>query len=171
MLLHALDFAGDLDEVQSQPMRLRFSTTSGQQEHIPDYLAYTAAGMVLFDVRPAALIRDKDRVKFAAAAEVAFALGWRYAVVAGWRPHVVANLSEMRARYRPMTDPLGMSDQVLAQLRSVPRRFDEIVEATSVPAIARTHLTHLLWHRRAVIDMSQPLGDASLVWAAGVGSC
>ncbi|WP_203825110.1 TnsA-like heteromeric transposase endonuclease subunit [Actinoplanes palleronii] len=170
MLLRALDFAGGLREVQSQPFSLCFSTAAGSSGHIPDYLAYTDTGLTLIDVRPSRLIREDDRIKFAAAAEVALVMGWRYLVVGGWQRFVVDTLDELFARRRPMKDPMGMQDQVLAQLGPGPRRFDEIIEATSVPAIARTHLSHLIWWRRAVIDLSRPLGDSCLVWAPRPGS-
>src|ERR1700676_72520 len=44
-LLLALDFAGDLVDVVSQPMRLRFTVVSGRcREHTPDFLAVTRSG-------------------------------------------------------------------------------------------------------------------------------
>jgi hypothetical protein len=85
-LLLVLDFAGRLDEVISQPFRLRFATGNGEREHVPDFLAYTRSGRWLIDVRPAARVGERDRVAFAASAEVALLHGWRYVVVAGWKP-------------------------------------------------------------------------------------
>lgn len=41
-------------------------------------LAVTTDGTWLFDVRPAGRIGEEDQVKFAAAAELALACGWRY---------------------------------------------------------------------------------------------
>jgi hypothetical protein len=35
-LLLALDFAGDLADVVSQPLRLRFDTAEKRREHTPD---------------------------------------------------------------------------------------------------------------------------------------
>ncbi|MEU7734782.1 hypothetical protein AB0B51_16915 [Streptomyces griseus] len=87
-LLLALDFAADLIDVLSQPMRLRFDTVSGRRGHIPDFLAVTRAGVWLIDVRPRTLIEAKDLEAFAAAAEAALACGWHYVVVAGWKDHV-----------------------------------------------------------------------------------
>jgi hypothetical protein len=88
-LLLALDFAGGVTDVVSQPFRLRAETTAGWREHVPDFLAVTASGALLVDVRPRDLVGDDDLVLFAAAAEAALAAGWRYSVVCGWRPHVV----------------------------------------------------------------------------------
>jgi hypothetical protein len=84
-VLLALDFAGDLIDVVSQPLRLRFTAVGKSRVHTPDFLAVTRSGTWLIDVRPEPLIRDGDRESFAAAAEVAVACGWRYAVAARWR--------------------------------------------------------------------------------------
>jgi hypothetical protein len=92
-LLLAWDFLGDLMDLVSQPMRLRFTTSSGPASHIPDFLAVTRSGTWLVDVRPAGRISDEDRIKFAASAEVALACGWQYLVVTGWRPQVTAVLT------------------------------------------------------------------------------
>jgi len=73
--LLAADFAGGVTDGVSQPLRLRAATTTGWREHVPDYLAVTRHGVWLIDVRPRALIKDGDRVLFAAAAEAALAAG------------------------------------------------------------------------------------------------
>ncbi|MGW0336996.1 TnsA endonuclease N-terminal domain-containing protein [Streptomyces sp. NPDC003011] len=88
----ALDFAGEVIEVLSQPLRLAFHSAEGRREHTPDFLVLTRTGMWLVDVRPAELIEDKDRESFAAAAELAGAWGWHFAVAAGWRGHVPVTL-------------------------------------------------------------------------------
>ncbi|MGP4083266.1 hypothetical protein [Streptomyces sp. KR55] len=51
-LLVALDFAGDLVEVLSQPLRIRFRTAEKWRSHTPDFFAVTRAGTWLIDVRP-----------------------------------------------------------------------------------------------------------------------
>lgn len=68
-LLLMLDFAGDLVDVLSQPLRLRYQTRDRWRAHTPDFLAYTRAGRWLIDVRPASRVHGEDRVAFAAAAE------------------------------------------------------------------------------------------------------
>jgi hypothetical protein len=52
-LLLVLDFAADLVDVVSQPFRLQFTTRDGPRAHTPDFLALTATGMWLVDVRTA----------------------------------------------------------------------------------------------------------------------
>ena len=86
--LLALDFAGDLADVVSQPLRLRFGAGGKWRVHTPDFLAVTRLGAWLIDVRPEHLIKEPDAESFAAAAEVALACGWRYTVVGRWRVNV-----------------------------------------------------------------------------------
>ncbi|RLV68344.1 Tn7 Tnp TnsA N domain containing protein [Streptomyces sp. CBMAI 2042] len=161
-LLLALDFAADLIDVLSQPMRLRFDTVSGRRGHIPDFLAVTRAGVWLIDVRPRTLIEAKDLEAFAAAAEAALACGWHYVVVAGWKDHVAAAVDAFSSQRRPLSDPLELQPVLMAAAREG-GTFGELVDATPFPPLARAQLLHLLWHRRLGTDLSQPFGDRSVV--------
>ena len=117
-MLTALDFAGELVDVVSQPVRLAFETLHGGRVHTPDYLAVTRGGVWLVDVRPSRLIKPKDVESFAAAAEVALTCGWRYVVVGGWREHVPASLDALSSQRRPLSDPLGLGPGLLAAIGS-----------------------------------------------------
>jgi hypothetical protein len=168
-LLLALDFTGAVEEVLSQPFRLRFEAVGGEAgEHVPDFLAVFRDGSRwLFDVRPAGLVGDEDEVRFIAASEAALEAGWRYSVVAGWRPHVLAGIDALSAQRRDMEDQLGLQDWLLRAVSAGPASFGEVVAATPLPAVARAHALHLLWCRRLGIDLSRPVSDSSLVWLAG----
>ncbi|MFE2478525.1 TnsA-like heteromeric transposase endonuclease subunit [Streptomyces sp. NPDC059389] len=161
-LLQVLDFAADLVDVVSQPMRLRFDTTAGRRRHTPDFLAVTRAGIWLIDVRPRTLIAPEDLESFAAAAEVALACGWHYTVAAGWREHVVAAIDAFSSQRRPLPDPLGLRPALLAAARDG-RTFGELAETAPFPPLARAQLLHLLWHRRLGSDLSGPFGDRSVL--------
>jgi len=165
--LLAADFAGGVTEVVSQPFRLRAQTTAGWREHIPDFLTVSGQDVWLVDIRPRALIKDDDRVLFAAAAEAAPAAGWRYAVICGWRPHVMATLDMLSSQRRPLADLLGIGPQLLAVAGAGPVSFDELAGATSCPAVARAHALHLIWHRKLGIDLAQPLTGRTMVRLAG----
>jgi hypothetical protein len=164
--LLALDFAGSVTGLVSQPFRLRAETAAGWREHIPDFLAFTRDGVLLADIRPRELIKDDDGVLFAAAAEAALAAGWRYSVACGWRPHVMATLDMLSSQRRPMADPLRLVPQLLAAAGAGPLGFDDLAGATSCPAVARAHALHLIWHRRLGIDLAAPLTGRSGVWLA-----
>lgn len=66
-VLLALDFAGDVVDVVSQPLKISFTTCGKRRTHTPDYLAVTRRGVWLIDVRPEPLIKEADRESFAAA--------------------------------------------------------------------------------------------------------
>jgi hypothetical protein len=166
-LLLALDFAGSVEEVFSQPFGLRYECGTGRRTHVPDFLAVTATGVLVVDVRPGDRIGDEDRVAFAAfaaTAEAALAAGWRYVVVTGWRAHVMANLDAFSAQRRPLADTTGLQVE-LVRAAATPTPFGELVGRASLPALARAHALHLLWKRRLGVDVMRPLNDASRVWA------
>jgi hypothetical protein len=164
-LLLALDFVGGLRDVAGQPLRLKYGTRQGWRTHVPDFLAETAEGRWLIDVRPGCRVGRDDLVAFAASAEAAVVAGWRYAVVTGWRAHVTTTVDTVSAQRRPLTDNLGVVEPLIAGVAGGPRPFGELVAATRVPAVARAFLLHLVWHHRLGIDLRGSLGDRTLVCA------
>jgi hypothetical protein len=168
-LLLALDFAGEVIDVLSQPFRLRFAAGARWREHIPDFLVIGRGGQWMFDVRPADRIGPDDLVRFAAAGEAALAAGWRYGVVVGWRPHVLTTLDTLASQRRPLADPLEAQPELVEAAAHGPLPFAELIAATSYPAVARAHALHLIWHRQLDIDLAQPLGDRTPVWPVPAG--
>ncbi|WP_338894839.1 TnsA-like heteromeric transposase endonuclease subunit [Streptomyces sp. TG1A-60] len=161
--LLALDFAGEVTDVVSQPFRMRFGGALGERPHTPDYLVRTRAGVWLIDVRPAELIFEKDWESFAAAAELARVCGWEFAVVGEWLPHIMMTLDWLSSRRRSMADPLQLEPTLLAEAAAGGRTFGELAACTAFPPVARAHLLHLLWHRRLGLDLRAPLGDGSVI--------
>ena len=91
-------------------------------------------------------------------------MGWRYAVVTGWRPHVLTTVDTLSSQRRRLSDRLGMVDQLMSVVADEPRPFGELAATTAAPAVARAYLLHLLWHRRLAMDLTAPLGDATLIY-------
>ncbi|WP_246144532.1 TnsA-like heteromeric transposase endonuclease subunit [Actinacidiphila oryziradicis] len=168
-LLLALDFAGDLVDVVSQQLRLRFDTAGERRNHTPDFLAVTRSGVWLIDVRPQELITEEARESFAAAAEVALACGWHYAVAARWREHVLSTLDALSSQRRPLSDPLALRPALLASARRG-LTFGELAAASGCEPVARAQLLHLIWHRRLGVDLTKPLANRSLVVCPGGGA-
>jgi hypothetical protein len=162
-LLLALDFAGDLVDVVSQPLRLRFDTAARSRDHTPDFMAVTRSGTWLVDVRPEPLIGEADLESFAAASELAVACGWRYVVAARWRDHVPSTLDALSSQRRPLSDPLGLRPGLLAAAARQGVRFGEVAAASGCEPVARAQLLHLLWRRRLGIDLAEPLADRSVL--------
>lgn len=164
------DFVPGIREVLSQPFTLRFTAAGRRMEHVPDFAVLHDGGVLVADVRPGGRGDRADAVRFAATARAAAAAGWSYVVVAGWHARAVEGLEAVARWRRPMQDPLGLQDQLLATARAGPVRLRPLVTTTDVPAVARTHLLHLIWHRRLTVDLDQPLTDASWVLAVGARS-
>ncbi|PBC92814.1 hypothetical protein BX281_0526 [Streptomyces sp. Ag82_O1-15] len=162
-LLLVADFAAGLVEALCQPFQLRFLSEGKAIRHTPDFLLVTESGLFLIDVRPADRIKPEDALKFAATAEVALSAGWQYGVVAGWRQHVWTNVDALSAERRPLPDVLATQGQLREAAAQGPLPFGELAERCRIPAIARAHAIHLLWHRHLGVDLSGPFGDASLV--------
>jgi len=76
---------------------------------------------------------------------------------------VLTTVDTLSSQRRPLSDRLGMVDQVLAVVADGPRPFGEVAATAVAPAVARAYLLHLLWHRRLGMDLSAPLGDATLI--------
>ncbi|MFK0190570.1 TnsA-like heteromeric transposase endonuclease subunit [Kitasatospora sp. NPDC090308] len=168
-LLLAMDFAGAADML-GQPFELDFEHRGGRARHTPDFLAVLPDGNAwLFDVRPAGLVKPLDALKFAAAGQMAESCGWRYSVVTGWRPHVLSVLDFLSSQRRPLRDPMGLQEELLAAAAAGPLAFGELVGATRLPVVARAHAAHLLWHRKLATDLGSPMGDGSPVWPATSG--
>ncbi|WP_406274494.1 TnsA-like heteromeric transposase endonuclease subunit [Nocardia sp. NBC_00881] len=165
-LLLMLDFAGAVTDVLSQPLRLRYVSNEGRAEHVPDFLVATVSGWWLIDVRPAARIRSRDEVAFAATAQVAALNGWGYVVVGGWQPHAAVTVDTLSAQRRLLDDQLGIGEVLMSDAATGPVSFGELADSTSAPTVARAFLLHLLWHRRLGMDLSQPLTDRTLIVAA-----
>ncbi len=168
-LLLALDFAGELVGVLSQPFRLRFQARSGWRDHVPDFLVWSRRGTWLVNVKRPGGIGERDRVCFAAAGEAALTAGWRHVVVTGWRPNVMGVLDALSAQRRTLDDRLGLQGELLAAATAGPRPFGKLVAVTSLPVVARAHALHLLWHRRLSVDLAQPLTDQSRVLPVATG--
>lgn len=83
----------------------------------------------------------------------------------GWRPRVWSVLDALSAQRRPVDDPLGLQDELLAAAEA-PVAFGELVQATRLPAVARAHALHLIWHGRLAIELTEPL---SLAFAMMIG--
>lgn len=167
-LLLVLDFAGNVVDVVSQPLKLVFEAVGGERSHTPDYLVVTREGVWLIDVRPERLIRPGDLEKFAAAAEASLVCGWRYIVAARWREHVPAALDAISSQRRPLADPLGLRPVLLDLVRDGCCRFGEAATAAGFEPVARAQLLHLLWRRKLGVDLAEPLGDRSVL-ASGSG--
>jgi hypothetical protein len=168
-LLLVLDFVPGTREVLSQPFTLRFTVSGRRMEHVPDFAVFHDGGLLVLDVRPGGRGERADVVKFAATARAAAAAGWSYALVVGWRQQAAEGLEALAGWRRPMQDPLGLQDHLLEAAAPGPVRLRQLAATTGMPAVARPHLSHLIWHRRLAVDLDHVLNDAAWVHPVGAG--
>ncbi|WP_285567828.1 TnsA-like heteromeric transposase endonuclease subunit [Streptomyces sp. RTGN2] len=169
-LLLVLDFVPGTREVLSQPFTLRFTVADRRMAHVPDFAVFHDDGLLtVVDVRPGGRGERADALKFAATARAASAAGWSYVLVAGWRSRAVEVLEVLAGRRRPMQDPFGLQDRLLAAVKAGPTQLRQLAATTGLPAVARTHLLHLIWHRRLAVDLDCALNDAAWIHPIGAG--
>lgn len=166
-VLLALDFAAQVVGVLSQPFLLRYRAAGRSLNHTPDLLAVTESGCWVIDVRPGARIEAEDRVAFAAAAEAALAVGWRYRVVGGWLPQVYTTLEDLSQRRRDPGDRFSLRPGLMGMVARGPIAFGDLAASTELPAVARAQVIYLLWHRHLGMDLAEPLADHAMIWLAG----
>ncbi|MET7644218.1 TnsA-like heteromeric transposase endonuclease subunit [Streptomyces sp. NPDC005426] len=152
--LLVLDFVPGTREVLSQPFTLPFTTAGRRMEHVPDFAALLDDGVLVADVRPGGRGERTEVVKFAATARAAQAAGWTYMVVADWHPRAVDALEASARCRRVLQDPLGLQGQLLAAASARPISLRSLAARMEAPTVARTHLLHLVWHRRLAVDFS-----------------
>ncbi|MFH8573918.1 hypothetical protein [Streptomyces sp. NPDC017993] len=71
-------------------------------------------------------------------------------VVTVRRPHEWSVLGALSALRRPVDDPVGLHDELLATAEGSPA-FGELTHAMWLPVVARAHALHLIWLGRLAI--------------------
>jgi hypothetical protein len=82
----------------------------------------------------------------------------------------MTTLDTLSAQRHPLSDPLGISGELLAAAGDGPVRFADLVAGACYPAVARAFAIHLIWRRVLAIDLAGPFGDSALVWRSTAGS-
>lgn len=158
-----LDFVGDIRQIASQPMKIKFADGS---THFPDFFAVLHSGdQVVYDVKPSGRMTAVALEQFSKTAEVCSAVGWRHEVIHEVNPVKIRNLEWLRAarhsRYHPGTDELSR----LALAFATPRSFRDGALAADLrrPYLAAAHIRHLLWHGYLRIDFESNITESSTV--------
>lgn len=161
-LLILLDFDGTVSALASQPFRLGWTEGGSLVHHTPDFAAVLDGVMWIINVRPTTRMNLALR-RNAAALNVVCALhGWNTAVVTDYARPALTVVTTVAAA-KKTADPYAFDTAILDTLRSGPRTFGELAQATSAPAVARAVLQRLIWDRRVTIDLNRVLTDSTLV--------
>lgn len=168
--LMALDFDPAVTGIASQPFWLRWTGRGGvRRSHAPDYFARRADGSaVVVDCRPAGRRKPADVEKFQATARACALAGWEYQLRGAPDPVVTANLRWL-AGYRHPRHWVPGTAAVLREAFTAPAPLMAGAGAAGDPVATLPVLFHLLWRGELAADLAVPLGEHTLVSAAGGG--
>jgi hypothetical protein len=168
--LLALDFDPAVTGIASQPFWLHWTSGGGGQvSHAPDYFARRADGSaVVVDCRPAERRKPADMEKFEATAKACALAGWEYELRGAPDPVVTANLRWL-AGYRHPRHRVPGTAAVLREAFAAPAPLMSGASAAGDTVATLPVLFHLLWCGELAADLSVPLGEHTLVSAAGGG--
>lgn len=161
--LLTLDFTDDVVAIAAQPMKMDFADGSS---HFPDFIALHAdQRQVVYNVKPASLIKPKVQIQFDNAAALCLKVGWTHAVVSSFEPAVIANIEWLanfrNAIFRTSPKALDQLFTALAEPASVADAAASMTDAALNSAIPAIY--HLAWQGELRLDLSRPLSNATLV--------
>ena len=168
--LMSLDFDPAVTGIASQPFWLRWTGGGGVRvSHAPDYFARRADGSaVVVDCRPAERRKTADVEKFEATARACALAGWEYELRGAADPVVMANLRWLSGYRHPRHRVLATAG-ALREAFAVPAPLMCGAGAAGDPVATLPVLFHLLWRGELAGDLAVPLGEHTLVSAAGGG--
>ncbi|TMR88172.1 TnsA-like heteromeric transposase endonuclease subunit [Nonomuraea basaltis] len=167
-----LDFDQEVSGFSGQPMQLFGVDDRGTWKATPDLFVRRLDGSAtVMEVKNPGRLAD-TRVR-AAAERVAACCA-----VAGWGYELVGEPPERQRTINVLTlagyrrEMAGVSDyrtQLMA-LAGKPVPLGQLVSFTAEPLVARAVVLHLCWTGELAADLSRPLEDTTLVWAASKSS-
>ena len=142
------------------------SRTAEPASHVPDLLVWRAGTPELCDVKSVERLEDPEFEAQVRATGLACAeAGMGYRVLSEPDRQLLVNVRWLAGfRERP-PDPDGERARMLSVLAAVAARSRELLSGAREPMLARPVLMHLLWAGEALVDLSEPIGEDSRVWA------
>jgi hypothetical protein len=161
-----MDFDREVEWMCEQPLRLRYASDGRPVSHVPDLLVWRKGAPELCDIKSQERV---DAPTFQAQVEATglacAEAGIGYRVLSEPDRQLLANARWLTGfRERP-PDPDGDRARMLASLATGSRTVAELVSGAREPMLARPLLMNLLWAGDALVDVSAPIDDDSVVWA------
>ncbi|MCJ0948945.1 TnsA-like heteromeric transposase endonuclease subunit [Rhodococcus sp. ARC_M8] len=162
----ALDFDPDVVGIAAQPFWLFWRDGQRSRSHAPDFFARRADGTgVVTDCRPAARIKLRDEVAFAATARACASMGWVYRRVSEHDRVWLANVQWL-AGYRHPRHRVESTAATLVAAFAKPQPLIGGARSAGDPVAVLPVLHHLLWSKELMVDLSQRLESMSIVSVA-----
>lgn len=161
------DFDREAEAICEQPLRLHYIRGGARAHHVPDLMVWRHGKPELCDIKSEERLEDPDFGVQVEATQMACAeAGLGYRVLSEPEPQLLADVRWLAGFRSPPPDPDGERRQMLSVLSVGPSTVAELLALSSEPALARPVLMHMLWSGEAEVDLSAPLGEASLVRVA-----
>ncbi|MFE9682663.1 TnsA-like heteromeric transposase endonuclease subunit [Streptomyces sp. NPDC006285] len=162
-----LDFDAKVACFSAQPFIFEGTDGDTTWSHYPDlFVRRTDGSVLLLDVKNPEQI-DKPRVRLQAARTQAACrqLGWDYQMVGEPDPQLWATVEWLAGYRRPLNAAAPVAHVLLFRALQ-PLSIAELLSLWPEPDIERAVTYHLMWHHRLLFDVTRPLRDHTLVWAA-----
>lgn len=161
-----MDFDREVEWMCEQPLRLRYVRDRRPVSHVPDLLVWRQGAPELCDVKSGERVDDpRFQAQVEATGLACAEVGIGYRVLSEPDRQLLASVRWLAGfRERP-PDPDGERARMLARLAVGSCTIAELVSGAREPMLARPVLMHLLWAGDALVDMSAPIGEDSVVWA------
>jgi hypothetical protein len=160
-----LDFDRVVEWMCEQPLRLRYLRDGRPASHVPDLLVWRAGGPEVCDVKSVDRLEDPEFQAQAEATWLACAeAGLGYHVLSEPGRQLLVNVRWLAGFREPPADPDGERARMLSALAVGGSTVFELLAGAVEPTLARPVLMHLLWAGEVLVDVTEPIGDASRVW-------
>jgi hypothetical protein len=163
-VLMELDFDLDVTGVTAQPFRLEHCRRGKVVRHVPDIFALLrSGGRRVIDVKPADRVSEPaNQEVFHRTRSACAQAGWDYVVATGPDRVVGANLAWLAGYRRSPPDPFDLAARLLAGCDQ-PTRLGDLARRAGPTPLLRPVLFHLLWSQVLTFDLTQPLGNHTVV--------
>ena len=160
-----MDFDREVEWICEQPLELHYVRDERPARHVPDLLVWRAGEPELCDVKSAERVEDPVFVAQAHAMKLACAeAGMVYRVLSEPDRQLLANVRWLAGfRDRP-PDPDSERTRILSTLAVGPCTIGELMSGAREVMLARLVLMHLLWAGDALVDVSDPIEECSVVF-------
>ena len=160
-----MDFDREVGWLCEQPLRLSYVKNDQRVSHVPDLLAWRAGTPELCDVKNEERLEDpRFLAQVEATGRACAEAGFGYRVLSEPDPQLLLNVRWLAGFRDPRPDPDGERARILSLLSVGASTITELLAGAVEPALARPVLMHLLWSGEVMIDVTEPIADASRVW-------
>lgn len=161
-----MDFDREVEWICEQPLQLRYCVDGQQARHVPDLLVWRAGNPELCDVKSEERLEDPVfRTQVEATGLACAEAGIGYRVLSEPDRQLLVNVRWLTAfRDRP-PDPDGERSRMLSVLAAGSLTISELMSDAGEAMLARPVLMHMLWAGDALVDLSDPVDDETIVRA------